>query len=78
MLIERADDEEDMEIDYDYTVDTMKSNITTGLTITRSQGHSFGSSTSSGQYYKDIREWVTSWDDLLSGESLHLSISGTK
>lgn len=34
-----------MEIDQECTVDTMESNITTGLTITRWQAHSFGSST---------------------------------
>ena len=80
LFIERADEEEeeDMEIDQECTVDTMESNITTGLTITRSRAHSFGSTTSSGRYPTDTREQVISRDDLLSGKLSHLSISGTK
>ena len=71
MFVERADDEEeDMEIDQDYTMDTMESNITTEPTITRFRAHSFSSTTSSGQYPKDTKEHVTSRDDLLSESCL--------
>ena len=80
LFVERADDdeEEDMEIDQDYTMDTMESNITTEPTITRFRAHSFSSTTSSGQYPMDTKKRVTSRDDLLSGELSHLSVSGTK
>ena len=80
LFIERADEEEeeDMEVDQECTVDTMESNITTGLTITRSRAHSFGSTTSSGRYPTDTREQIISRDDLLSGKLSHLSVSSTK